>query len=345
MAILVDNHITNLLLIAIFMLYFYIYVIFYNRKYKFVLIFPVFLFIILILVSYKGNFWGAINFLFNKLTGNQKIEWLISNSENNILSSFISPYKFLFENTIFSYFNLFFLILSILSCFFILDKRHSVKYIIVALTILLYLIPISLNNVGEVGSRYYFIILPFFSIMLSLGLVTFLDIFKNKKFKYLFPLFIYTIALFSGLYNIQNVKWAKTINFKEIAEIIKVNKSENTFFITNIMGLPIDFYGIKIDFILNEKATYSYYQNKNRFGKTNFMGFTYNAPVGHNSVINAKYIKYEELDLFLKNNKNVIIMIRPWSSDITDKTYKTIKDNNFKNISPKENPLLLFIKS
>jgi hypothetical protein len=333
-----ENHLTNSLYAAILILL-YTFIVFYSKKYahfKYVITLLIISPIIVIL-SYRSNIFEAFSFFFDKLIGQNTPTWVVNPADLSF------PVRYLLDSINLNSFNYILLFIFLFSI--IMTNKKSGRYImaVTCLTfVILYLIPVSLNRIPD-SQRYFFIILPVWSLFLSYCFFTCYYSLKSKKLRILYLTLVIFVILTIGYQNISNVPWSKTIEFEKSANIINNLSDNQTIILTNYVGAPISYYGVNLTAIFFEKQDYVFLENTLSYNKTNFLGLKYLAPPGTHFLLATPYFTRDEFEELILSNQSVVIFIRPWPVDISSETYDLIEKNSFSRENSSE-PLVIYYR-
>jgi len=330
--ILLDNHITNIYFLLILLMIIFLEIIFDKDKRKYILLFLGigFLLFVLALLAYKGNPIEAISFYLRTFAGDLP-GWA------GYKESFFYPITYLFNNIG----NAILILIGLFGYSAFAFKNKRIIYPLIFLII--FIIPLCFSGIPS-GFRYFFVIVPLFSLILGIGINHFLKLF-DKKTRILLILLLVAMAIFISIGTIQkDVPWAKTLNFEKTSYSITPYIKSETIVITNYMGVQFDEYLPRIDYILYDNQDFFYYENQARFGKRNIFGFKSNGETGKHSILNVSYIDMDNLGTLAKiNEKDIVILIRPWPLDIDEETYNEILSLGFEDKSEIASPFRLFI--
>ena len=316
-----DNHIITLVLSLPIILYLIILWLYSKeKKYGFLLITLIILFLI-------GNllFFKSLNLIEN-LIGITHIGWVdfYKNYANywfypSLIINQIPPILFFLG------------IVSLIFSFLTLDI-HKKRIGFFSLVIIIPLIYLSFSKL-EID-RYAYFTLPIFLILISFGITNYYHILKKRVYKIIFIAFI-IFSLASMIIEIEDVKanrekfptqWGYTLDHNSAINTIKEIYTEDTIVIVDHFSYFLYLYKIPINYTLIDKDIYfiqesvKFYPNKEDYNKDIYLG--------------TKFIFPESLYSITNKNKKVIILLRP-RVDITKDTYDTIKKLGFKRINSK----------
>ncbi len=316
--LLIDNHITNIYFIAILVLIILIEKVFFKKdlSIKKLIIIILSLFSLAIL-AYKGNPIDAIKFYLGKISGESLPGWAAYKE------SFTYPLKHLFDNVG----NKIMFILSAVSCAVFIHRRRILIYLLIFISI--FILPIALSGVPN-SFRYAFVIFPIYATILAFGVNILYYQFQNKKLNIILMIVIISVSIYIPMQNNrENVPWAKTIDFGNSWNKVKDYITDDTLILVNYMGVQFNQY-VHIDKIIYDKQEFYYYENSSRYGKKNIFNWKYAAPEGKHFILDTDYLNIKDLSLFTEENKKIIVLIRPWNSDLDQNSFNTLKNIGFK---------------